>query len=145
MMGELSKHAEACPAGALHGVTELKISRNRIGDKGIALISTALQTNTTMTKLDVSECKMSGEGVESLARALTVNKTLQELFIGSDTILVTLVIALISTALQDKHYYKRHLIFLDTDMSDDGAESLARALTVNKTLQELVVRYNNIQ
>ena len=43
MMGELSKHAEACPAGALHGVTELDIYGNYIGDKGIALISTALQ------------------------------------------------------------------------------------------------------
>ena len=25
MMGELSRHAEACPAGALHGVTELNV------------------------------------------------------------------------------------------------------------------------
>ena len=38
MMGELSKHAEACPAGALHGVTELDIRGNNIGDKDIALI-----------------------------------------------------------------------------------------------------------
>ena len=48
MMGELSKHAEACPAGALHGVTELDIRGNNIGDKDIALISTALRTNTIL-------------------------------------------------------------------------------------------------
>ena len=48
MMGELSKHAEACPAGALHGVTELDISKNKIGDNGMGLIATALQTNTTI-------------------------------------------------------------------------------------------------
>ena len=90
MMGELSKHAEACPAGALHGVTELNISGNNIGDKGIALISTALQTNTTMTKLDITECNMSDDGAESLARALTVNKTLQKLYVSTIT-LVTLV------------------------------------------------------
>ena len=69
MMGELSKHAEACPAGALHGVTELDISCNNIGDKGIALISTALETNTTMTMLDISGCNMSVDGAKSLARA----------------------------------------------------------------------------
>ena len=79
MMGELSKHAEAFPAGALHGVTELNITFNEIGNKGITHISTALQTNTTMTKLNISRCKMSDDGAESLARALTVNKTLQEL------------------------------------------------------------------
>ena len=81
MMGELSKHAEACPAGALPGVTELNISINEIGDEGIALISTALQTNTTIIKLDISGCNMSDDGAESLARALTVNKTLQELYV----------------------------------------------------------------
>ena len=48
MMVELSKHAEACPAGALHGVTELNISGNEIGDNGIAHIATALQTNNTL-------------------------------------------------------------------------------------------------
>ena len=86
MMGELSKHVEACPAGALHGVTVLKISSNNIGDKGIALISTALQTNTTMTNLIITACNMSDDGAESLARALTVNKTLQEIYVRYNNI-----------------------------------------------------------
>ena len=63
MMGELSKHAEACPAGALHGVTKLDIRGNKIGENGIAHIATALQTNTTMTKLNISMCSMSDKGV----------------------------------------------------------------------------------
>ena len=139
MMGELSKHAEAGPACALHGVTELDIRFSNIGDKGIALISTALRTNTTMTKL---ECNMSDDGAESLARALTVNKTLQKLEINSNNI-GDKGIALISTALQTNTTMTK-LDIRWCNMSDDGAESLARALTVNKTLQELNVRHNNI-
>ena len=81
MMGELSKHAEACPAGALHGVTELNINGNYIGDKGIALISIALQTNTTMTKLDTSWCNITDEGALSLAAALTANSSMEYLML----------------------------------------------------------------
>ena len=142
MMGELSRHAEACPAGALHGVTELDISNNLIGDNGIALISTALQTNTSMTILNISTCNMSGDGAESLARALTANKTLQKLYVSWNNIGDNGV-ALISTALQTNTTMTT-LNISGYNMSDDGAESLARALTVNKTLQELDVSYNNI-
>ena len=105
MMGELSKHAEACPAGALHGVTELDISHNEISDKGIALISTALQTNTTMKTLNISLCNMSDDGAESLARALTVNKTLQELDVSYNNISDT-GIAHIATALRTNNNFK---------------------------------------
>ena len=146
MMGELSKHAEACPAGALHGVTELNISGNNIGDKGIALIATALQTNTTMTKLNITVCNMSDDGAKSLARALTVNKTLQELFIGIigwNDVCDKGIIALISTALQTNTTMTK-LNITECSMPDDGAESLARALTVNKTLQVLNLSYNDI-
>ena len=138
MMGELSKHAEACPAGALHGVTELNISGNNIGDKGIALTSASLRTNTTMSRLNISECNMSDDVAESLARALTVNKTLQELYVSYNNISDT-GIAHISTALET-NTTMRKLHISSRDMSDDGAESLARPLTVNKTLQELHVK-----
>ena len=77
MMGELSKRA--CAEGALQGVTELSIDNNKIGDNGIALIATALQTNTTMTELSISGCGISDEGAESLAKAIAVNSSIQYL------------------------------------------------------------------
>ena len=79
MMGELSKHAEACPAGALHGVTELDISSNKIGDNGIAHIATALQTNNTLKTLLIGGETITDEGVLSLAAALTVNSSMEHL------------------------------------------------------------------
>ena len=142
MMGELSKHAEACPADALHGVTELDIRHNKIGDKGIALISTALHKNTTLTKFNINGCNMSVDGAESLARALTVNKTLQELDVSLNNI-GDKGIALISTALQ-RNTTMTKLRICQCNMSDGGAESLVRALTVNKNLQELDVSLNYI-
>ena len=142
MMGELSKHAEACPAGALHGVTELDISGNRIGDKGIALISTALQTNTTMTKLDINECNMSDDGAESLARALTVNMTLQELEVGYNYIISDTGIAHIATALRTNNTLKK-LVIGRKSTTDEGALSLAAALTANTSMEYLKLYWSS--
>ena len=79
MMGELSKHAEACPAGALHGVTELYIRGNKIGDNGIAHIVTALQTNNTLKTLVIEGETITDEGVLSLVAALTANSSIEYL------------------------------------------------------------------
>ena len=135
MMGELSKHAEACPAGALHGVTALDISGNKIGDNGIAHIATALQTNTTMTKLNISVCSMSDKGAESLARALADNRSLQELSI-SDNNIGDNGIAHITTALQTNNTLK-NLTIGDETTTDEAALSLAAALTANSSMEYL--------
>ena len=85
-MGELSKHAEASREGVLHGVTEMDISENKIGDKGMAYIATALHTNTTTRTLNVRDCHISNVGAESLARALAVNTSLQVLVMDGNNI-----------------------------------------------------------
>ena len=141
MMGELSKHAEAFPAGALHGVTELNFICNNIGDKGIALISTALQTNTTMTTLDINGCNMSDDGAESLARALTVNKTLQELDVRYNNISNT-GIAHIATALRTNNTLKKLWIGRGT-ATDEEALSLAAALTANSSMEYLILHWSS--
>ena len=142
MMVELSKHAEACQTGALHGVTELNIENNKIGDNGIAHVATALQTNTTMTELDISQCSISDEGAESLARAFAVNRSLQELDMSCNKI-GDKGIAHIATALQTNTTMTK-LDISQCSISDEGAESLARALAVNRSLQELDMSWNEI-
>ena len=141
IMGELSKHAEACPAGALHGVTELDMSGNKIGDKTIALISTALQTNTTMTKLNITACNMSDDGAESLARALTVNKILQVLDVSYNDI-SDAGLAHIATALRTNNTLKKLLIGRQT-ATDEGALSLAAALTANSSIEHLELYWSS--
>ena len=100
LMGELSKHAEASREGVLHGVTELDIGTNKIGDKGIAYIATALHTNTTMRTLNVHDCHISNVGAESLARALAVNTSLQKLVMGGNNTIGYNGICELATALQ---------------------------------------------
>ena len=135
MMGELSKHAEVCPASALHGATKLNLSGNNIDDKGIALISTALQTNTTVTRIGIDFCDMSDDGAESLARALTVNTTLQKLVVRYNDISDT-GIAHIATALRTNNTLKKLAIGGKT-VTDEGALSLAAALTANSSMEYL--------
>ena len=137
-MGELSKQAEACPAGALHGVTELDISGNNIGDKGIALISTALQTDATMTRLNITKCNISDDGAESLARALTV---LQEVYVRHNNISDT-GIAHIATALRTNNTLKKLAIGRDS-ATDEGALSLAAALTANRSMEYLTLHWSS--
>ena len=111
LMGELSKHAEASREYVLHGVRELRIGGNKIGDKGIAYIATALHTNTTMRKLNVNGCHISNVGAESLARALAVNTSLRELDMSGNNI------------------------------GYNGICELATALQTNTTLKELSFRF----
>ena len=89
LLGELSRHAEACPAGddVLQGVTALSIKDNNIGDDGMARLATALQANTTMKILGISHNRgIAVNGAKSLGRALSVNSSLEELDISYTSI-----------------------------------------------------------
>ena len=123
MMGELTKHAKACP---LHGVKVLNTDFNKIGDNGIAVIATVLQTNTTIRELSVNKCSISDEGAESLARALAVNKSVEQLDI-SDNEISDNGIAHLVTALQTMRM--ESLVVSGNYMTDEGALSLVTALT----------------
>ena len=141
MMGELSKHAEACPAGALHGATKLIINSNKIGDNGVAHIATALQTNTTMTILNISRCDMSDEGAESLSRALAISRSLQTLYVHYNDISDS-GMTHIATALQTNNTLKTLTIGNETT-TDEGALSLAAALTANSSMELLVLYWSS--
>ena len=140
MMGELSKHAEACPAGALHGVTELDISENKIGDNGIANIATALRINTTMKELNISWCNMLDYGAELLAKALATNRSLHTLYVNS--YISDNGIAHIATALRTNNTLKTLTIGEET-ITDEGALSLAAALTANSSMEHLELYWSS--
>ena len=137
VMGELSKNAEACPAGVLQGVATLLISDNKIGDNGLAHIATALQKNTTMRSLSISRCSISDEGAESLARTLAVNRSLQELDISGNKIGDN-GITRIATALQI-NTTMRKLNISENEIGDNGIAHIATALQTNNTLATLVL------
>ena len=113
LLSELSRHAEAWPAGVLQGVTKFNISYNDIGDDGIARLAIALQANTIMVTLKVLNISgnhgIAVNGAKSLSRALSVNSSLEELDIS------------------------------DTSIDDEGVAHIANALRTNTTMKALDV------
>ena len=140
MMGELTKHAKACP---LHGVESLDTDCNKIGDNGIALIATVLQTNTTIRELSVRDCSISDEGAESLARALAVKSSLSRLSISKNNI-GDKGIGHIAAAFHSSTIRIKTLEISKCSISDDGVEILAGALAVNESVEDLDISDNEI-
>ena len=105
---------------AVHtSLEELDISNNNIGDKGIGHIGTALMNNTTLKILNISKC-FRGHDTDSNCIKGRVH---------------------ICTALQ-KNTTLKVVNFDCSDLSDLVAESLARALEVNSSLEEVIIDEN---
>ena len=60
-------------------VSELWLSGNPIGDKGLQTIFNSLKRNNTLKVLSVSHCNMTDAGVPSLIEAMNINTTLERL------------------------------------------------------------------
>ena len=136
LLAEFSRHAETCQAGVLEGVTQLNISGNDFGDKGVAHLANALETNTTIKALRVSYCSLSSKGAKLLARALVASScSLEELYIygnkiGDDGI------ARIATALRTNNTLK-WLVCKNDTLTDKAAFSLLETLTRNTSMKFL--------
>ena len=144
LLGELSRHAEAYPAGVLQGVTELSLRGNKIGDKGIADIANSLRTNTTISSLDVFDCGISDIGVQSLAEAIASNGSIRvERLDISNNDIGDNGIAHIATALQMNTTIK-FFSMSNCGITNKGAESLARVLAVNMSLEHIELVWNYI-
>ena len=133
MIKELSKH------NALRGMNKLILRGNNIGDTGIKCLATALKKNTTLVALNIGWCGISASGVESLARCRVLNHIHDELNVSGNNI-GDCGIACIVTAL-----HMRILDISECSISDDGAKSLATALTGNSELEVLRLMYNEIR
>ena len=143
LVGEFSRHtsAKACPLGTVQAgdtelniswisiAQELDISNNNIGDKGIGRIATTLLTNTSLKILNISNC------------VPTAGSSLQRSYTDGSIHMNGRVH--ICTALK-KNTTLKTLNFACCGISALVAESLARALEVNSSLEELDISYNNI-
>ncbi|XP_067042156.1 NLR family CARD domain-containing protein 3-like [Acropora muricata] len=123
-------------------LSSLTLSHNAIGDEGANSLAQALRGNTSISALDLSDNAIFAVGANSLAQALRVNTALTSLDLHSSVIQPEF----------EKH--ARSLRGVATDYSlgvrvtnfigADGANSLARALTVNTSLSFLNLSLNFI-
>ena len=65
-----------------HTLQVLNMSRNPIGDEGIAAIARTLD-NASISELDVCNCNITVTGAKSLAAALKINYTLKSLIVDN--------------------------------------------------------------
>lgn len=116
-------------------VTSLSFGYRIMGDNAVQALTTALETNKTLTNLDLRHVRLGTSGAQALARPLMCNQTLRSLNLDSTDIdpvgAVALVEALkINTTLSNLSFQENHI-------STEGFTAFANLLTTNRTLRKL--------
>ena len=124
-------------------LTDVNLFDNNLGSAGAEALATALQKNTTLTNLDLSRNNLGSAGPESLAVALKKNRTLTKLDLS-----VNKVGPAGSESLAEMLKTNKSLTDLNlssNDIGPAGAESLGTALkTLNTSLTKLDLSINKI-
>jgi len=67
-----------------NNIVILDLSKNLLGDKGIAILATALAKSKSLTTLLLCSNEVSGQGMSQLFKALIRNESLVEIDIGTE-------------------------------------------------------------
>ena len=128
-------------------VNSLNLSRNKITDKGVQHLSTALtQTNYKLNSLHLEVNNITDKGVEHLSTALThTNCKLNSLHLGANNI-TDKGVEHLSKALMHTNCTELNSLNLRlNNITDQGVEHLSTALThINCKLNTLYLRENII-
>jgi len=139
-------------AETLHDTTTLKtleLVNHPIGTKGAMGIAKLLKNSKSLEEVNVSHCGIDGEGTCHLAQALCENTTLKELDlsfnpIGPDGALALGEMLCTNTSLQTLSLYDNYgEEFVnndpDTQLGKEDVYKFLEAMTVNSTLQGLIL------
>ncbi|CAF3083742.1 unnamed protein product [Rotaria sp. Silwood2] len=118
----------------------LSLDWNRLGDDGAALLSSFLQTNTSLRGIYLNGNNISAIGAQALADALNLNTTLTYLELSSNPLGDDGIIAL-SRVLQ-KNRTLQALNLNQTSMTHNSLQHLADALEINESLKILYLNNN---
>ena len=128
--------------GANSSLTNLDLTKNRIGYTGAESLSKALKVNSSLINLNLSKNIIGYTDVESLSQALKVNSSLTDLDLSENRIGDTHT-ASFSKALRVNSSLT-NLNLSENSIGDTGAESLSQALKVNSSLTNLNLNWNGI-
>ena len=124
----------------LNKVNSLKLSFNRIQDKGALLLSLFLQSSTSLLSLDISFNNVGDQGIRDLCEGLKVNKTLHSLVLSGNRI-TSVGFAHLREALLVNDTLTT-LYLSGNSAQPAGFQYIADALRVNKTLRVLSLNGN---
>ena len=123
---------------------ELNLSYNQINIESTTKIAEVIEHNTTLQKLNISNCNIPGDRMDAISDSLRNNFTLQELnmshnnnimFEGASKIAEVI---LVNAMLQKLDISSCHI-------PDDRVVIVSESYKNNKTLQELIISWNNDQ
>uniref|UniRef100_A0A668A310 NACHT domain-containing protein n=1 Tax=Myripristis murdjan TaxID=586833 RepID=A0A668A310_9TELE len=144
----LSKSCCASLASALKSnphLTELDLSKNKLQDSGVELLSAGLESpNCRLETLRLWSCELTKSSCASLASALKSNPHLTELDL-SENELQDSGVKLLSALVESPNCRLETLRLRFCWLTESSCASLASALKSNRHLTELDLSYNKLQ
>lgn len=131
-------------------ILNIDISRKRIGEAGIQVLSDAIIRNRTVTtlNLNISRDRIGEAGAQAMANAIIENRTIRSLNLNISRNRIGKAGAQV---LADAIMRNESIINLNLDVSqnrigDEGAQSISGAIMINKTMKRLDINfiYNRI-
>ena len=121
---------------------ELDLSRNvAITGIGHMALGESLKRNRGLKTLNISFCCIDDQGMKSLASALEMNGSLEELTLSGSRAVTGIGVMALGESLKRNRGLKR-LNISHCDIGDLGVKTLASALEMNGSLEELDLSWN---
>ncbi|XP_042546009.1 NACHT, LRR and PYD domains-containing protein 3-like [Dipodomys spectabilis] len=125
-------------------ITELDLSENPLGDKGVKYLCAGLRNyNCKVEKLDLSKCCLTDASCVDLSSFLRRSLTLKELFVFANVLGDTGVQHLCEGVLHTNSIIE-NLVLSECSLSAACCETLAQVLCFNKSLTKLLLINNKI-
>ena len=126
---------------SLKPLLTLDLSKDNLSD-GVVHIAEILRHSNCFKTLDISRCGIGDEGMKSLASALEMNGSLEELVLSGNRAVTGIGLMALGESLQRNGGLKT-LDISYCSIDDKGMKSLASALEMNGSLEELNLRGND--
>ena len=114
---------------------------NAVTGIGLMALGESLKRNRGLKTLNISHCGIDDQGMKSLASALEMNGSLEELDLGWNDAVTGIGLTALGESLKRNRGLKS-LNISYCSIDDQGVESLASALEMNGSLEELNLRGN---
>ncbi|XP_063101642.1 NACHT, LRR and PYD domains-containing protein 12 [Cavia porcellus] len=126
-------------------LTELDLSKNPLGDKGVNYLCKGLRhSNCNVEKLDLSQCYLTDASCVELSSFLKMRQTLKELFVFAN-VLGDIGIQHLCEGLLHAKCTIENLVLSECSLSATCCESLAQILISSQALTKLLLINNKIE
>ncbi|CAC5382772.1 unnamed protein product [Mytilus coruscus] len=124
-------------------ITELDLSENDLGSKGMHHIAEALRENVFITHVKLSRVGIDPTGMKYLQECLKCNKTLTHLDLSTNHLNANSAV-FIAKLIQENDFIVK-LVLRENDLDDEAGCKMAKSISSNLTLRCLDLSWNHIR